>query len=216
MKIPYTELKNRIIKKSENDLRRHKTHCAFYNRDYCSHYLVKCPGSSNCIKYKPIENSNDNKNRSLTIKHNQIEIEKKKCKSVHLNNPRNCTIILHIDEFRMNQIKTIINKYGQYHLRINLRNAKEFNATMSKLKITQIYIEFNSAYIPCYFIRKDVLIKINEDSIVIETNIEGFLNNVPISKRCYRIWYENDLLLGDIEILLNPFNKEKRKKIESH
>lgn len=100
----------------------------------------------------------------------------------------------------------------QYHLHINLRNAKEFNATMSKLKITQIYIEFNSAYIPCYFIRKNVLIRISEDSIEIEANIEGFLNNVPISKRCYRIWYENDLLLGDIEILLNPFNKEKRKK----
>lgn len=40
------------VKKPEDDNRRHKSRCTFYNSRKCTHYLYRCPGSAHCDVYK--------------------------------------------------------------------------------------------------------------------------------------------------------------------
>ena len=209
MKIPYNDLKKRIIKKNEDEPRRHKKRCIYYGEDSCNYYMVKCPGSSSCTKYKENNFVDYNQNKE---KYKKPNTDHKSYKMIYLKKHRNCTIIIHIDEFRMNQIESMIKKYSKYHLCINLRNAQEFSSTMEKLKITQIYIEFEGKLKPCFFIRNNVKTTIKKDLIKIEIDIERFLNAIPISKKCKQIWKEKDPLNGEIEILLNPVNKDKKKR----
>ena len=40
------------LKKEEDDPRRDKRNCAYYNKGYCTHRFGKCIGSSHCDHYK--------------------------------------------------------------------------------------------------------------------------------------------------------------------
>lgn len=210
MKIPYTDLKQRIVKKDEDEPRRHKSHCKFYSNNYCSYYFIKCSGSSHCLKYKEM-NNNKNSYNLLIDEMIRLDREKNKCNQVSITKSRNCSIILYIDDFRMKQIEMTIKKHGKYPLLINLRNAESFVPTMNQLNVTQIYLEHNKELIPCYFQRKDVVIINKNDIITIKSYIECFMDENPISKKCKRIWYEKDVLLGNVEILLNPVRRQKNK-----
>lgn len=42
------------IKMSENDTKRHKSRCKYYNKEECDYYNYKCPGSSHCSQYREL------------------------------------------------------------------------------------------------------------------------------------------------------------------
>lgn len=77
------------IKKSEEDIRRHKMHCKYYIDGICTYKTTKCNGSSHCEIYNDPNNhnitgSNLNPNNEKpyypdanTIRH----LKKKKCKN---------------------------------------------------------------------------------------------------------------------------------------
>lgn len=61
------------LKKLEDDNRRHKSRCKYYNSEKCSYYYYRCPGSAHCDVYK----ENDVKKEYIKkITHIKSPIEK--------------------------------------------------------------------------------------------------------------------------------------------
>lgn len=212
MKIPYTELKSRIIKKDELDPRRHKKHCIYFSNDECTRNYGKCPGSSLCLQYKS-KYSEFKQSASSFNKENDYAV----CNDIKLSKKRNCTLILHIDKFRNNQIEVILAKYDSYPLKATLRNAEKLLPKLDKLNITRINLEFDDQFKRCFI--PDNKIQVNtkkigkSKNIIITAEVVSLINtNTTISKKSKRIWYELDPLIGNIEIVLNSSKNRKKSK----
>lgn len=210
MKIPYKELKSRIVKKEESDRRRHKKHCIYFFEEECTIKCDKCYGSSNCLNYKSIHSNL--KNSMLSSEKNIEKIETGKEKRIQKN--RNCTLVLHIDKLKKNQIESILYKKGCYDLKITLRNAERLISSLDKITFTRIVIEYDDIYKKCWITNNNIQIIVEKNKFIsIIAKVMGLTDsNTTISSKSYSIWQELDPVMGNVEILVNPKWKNKKKK----
>lgn len=55
------------MKKKDNDDRRHKSRCKYYNNNFCEYYYRKCFGSTYCETYKIDNKLQNNKKKNSKI-----------------------------------------------------------------------------------------------------------------------------------------------------
>ena len=61
--------------KTNDEVRRHKTRCIYYNKGNCEKRYTKCPGSAHCGAYKE---KNIGSNKVFVIKSNLLKLQEKK------------------------------------------------------------------------------------------------------------------------------------------
>lgn len=208
-KLPYTMIRERIIKKNPDDPKRNKRSCIYYDDGYCFKHVDDCRGSPNCMEYKV---------RITESAINNTPIEHKTFKQIvncyskefrPKKEVKNITIIIGVNENKFNDIKKQIESEGKYTIDISFKNESMYE-DFDKLFITQVFLECDKILYKCYTVRNYIYGSYNDKNVIrFRFKIGKLYTNQILGKHSKLKWSCNDKKFGQILFYKNQKHKKK-------